>query len=65
MLRQGPSSCLSHAFVTGAVHVVSANTINSSFQAVDAKSIRVSVSSFYDYLTVSLKCLQEFDNDDS
>lgn len=32
-----------------------------AFQAVDAKSIRVSISSFYDYLTVSLKCIQEFD----
>ena len=26
--------------------------------------LRVSVSTFYDYLTVSLKCLQEFGHDD-
>jgi hypothetical protein len=33
----------------------------SCFQAAEAKILRVSVSSFYDYLSVSLKCLQEFD----
>ena len=34
----------------------------SRFQAAEAKILRVSVTSFYDYLTVSLKCLQEFDS---
>ena len=34
------------------------------FQATEAKMLRVSVSTFYDYLTVSLKCLQEFGHDD-
>jgi tRNA threonylcarbamoyladenosine modification (KEOPS) complex Pcc1 subunit len=32
-----------------------------SFRAVDAKSLRVSVSSFYEYLVVCLKCYHEFD----
>jgi hypothetical protein len=33
------------------------------FEAKQAKFLRVSVSSFYDYLTVALKCFQEFDPD--
>ncbi|GAX17333.1 hypothetical protein FisN_10Lu199 [Fistulifera solaris] len=33
------------------------------FEATQAKFLRVSVSSFYDYLTVALKCFQEFDPD--
>jgi tRNA threonylcarbamoyladenosine modification (KEOPS) complex Pcc1 subunit len=32
-----------------------------SFKAVDAKSLRVAVSSFYEYLVVCLKCYHEFD----
>jgi hypothetical protein len=32
--------------------------------ATDLKSLRVAISSFYDYLTVSLKCFQEFDDTD-
>ena len=34
------------------------------FAAVDAKSLRVSISSFYDFLAVSLKCLQEFEEEE-
>eukprot|EP00543_Licmophora_paradoxa_P002810 CAMPEP_0202447408 /NCGR_PEP_ID=MMETSP1360-20130828/6176_1 /ASSEMBLY_ACC=CAM_ASM_000848 /TAXON_ID=515479 /ORGANISM="Licmophora paradoxa, Strain CCMP2313" /LENGTH=84 /DNA_ID=CAMNT_0049064493 /DNA_START=87 /DNA_END=341 /DNA_ORIENTATION=+ len=33
-----------------------------SFQATEAKMLRVSVSTFYDYLNVALKCIQEFDS---
>lgn len=33
----------------------------SHFEATEAKMLRVSVSSFFDYLTVSLRCYQEFD----
>eukprot|EP00527_Entomoneis_sp_CCMP2396_P001754 CAMPEP_0198148444 /NCGR_PEP_ID=MMETSP1443-20131203/41434_1 /TAXON_ID=186043 /ORGANISM="Entomoneis sp., Strain CCMP2396" /LENGTH=102 /DNA_ID=CAMNT_0043813131 /DNA_START=24 /DNA_END=332 /DNA_ORIENTATION=+ len=32
-----------------------------SFQATEAKLLRVSVSSFYDYLVIALKVYQEFD----
>mmetsp|Transcript_3033 Transcript_3033/g.3653 ORF Transcript_3033/g.3653 Transcript_3033/m.3653 type:complete len:108 (-) Transcript_3033:993-1316(-) len=31
------------------------------FQATEAKMLRVAVSTFYDYLTVTLKCFQEFE----
>jgi hypothetical protein len=34
---------------------------SSRFAATEAKMLRVSVSSFYDFLTVALKCYQEFD----
>lgn len=34
---------------------------NRHFEAIDAKTLRVAISSFYDFLTVSLKCFQEFD----
>uniref|UniRef100_A0A7S3P9B8 Transcription factor Pcc1 n=1 Tax=Amphora coffeiformis TaxID=265554 RepID=A0A7S3P9B8_9STRA len=37
--------------------------LNVAFEAIDAKSLRVSVSSFYDFLVVSLKCFQEFDEE--
>jgi len=32
------------------------------FQATEAKMLRVAVSTFYDYLTVTLKCFQEFED---
>lgn len=31
------------------------------FQATEAKMLRVSVSTFYDYLKVALKCIHEFE----
>jgi len=31
------------------------------FQATEAKMLRVSISTFYDYLKVALKCIQEFE----
>jgi len=35
------------------------------FRATEARMLRVSVSSFYDYLLVCLKCYQEFGNNSS
>jgi len=35
------------------------------FAATEAKWLRVSVTSFYDYLIVALKCYQEFDTCDN
>ena len=40
--------------------IVSPFFAGSNFQATEAKMLRVAISTFYDYLTVSLKCLQEF-----
>lgn len=36
-------------------------TICSRFEATEAKMLRVAVSTFCDYLNVSLKCFQEFE----
>mmetsp|Transcript_13092 Transcript_13092/g.22261 ORF Transcript_13092/g.22261 Transcript_13092/m.22261 type:complete len:135 (-) Transcript_13092:63-467(-) len=41
-------------------HPSSNRVLRVSFQATEAKMLRVAVSTFYDYLTVALKCLQEF-----
>jgi hypothetical protein len=37
-------------------------SFGSRFQSMELKMLRVSVSSFYDYLAVVLKCFQEFDS---
>lgn len=41
-------------------NINSAN-LNITFYATQARLLRVSVSSFYDYLVVALKCYQEFE----
>mmetsp|Transcript_25086 Transcript_25086/g.58376 ORF Transcript_25086/g.58376 Transcript_25086/m.58376 type:complete len:87 (+) Transcript_25086:77-337(+) len=37
------------------------NAMRVHIKATEAKLLRVVVSTFYDYLTVALKCIQEFD----
>jgi hypothetical protein len=44
------------------VLTVKDRTVHVAFKATEAKLLRVSVSSFCDYLTVALKCFQEFDS---
>lgn len=41
------------------------NELTVRFAATEAKWLRVSVTSFYDYLIVALKCYQEFDTCDN
>lgn len=48
--------------VFNATFMFSLYHMDSHFAANQAKFLRVAVSSFYDYLSVALKCYQEFDD---
>ena len=52
----------SHDVFIHAFHLLILFDSTRSFQATEAKFLRVSVSSFYDYLAVALKVYQEFDH---